>query len=149
MPGLLIIAHSPLASALRSVAAHVYPEAMPGVVAVDVLPEWSTEELEAVVRAGLKAVADPEALVLIDVFGATPCNVALRIAEGQDVRVLSGVNVPMLWRALSHLSEPLETLAALALVGGSKGVMTVGLARPQTQGQLGKLNDQSPPHHQQ
>ena len=54
------------------------------------------EELEVQARALLQRVLGPEALVLTDVFGATPCNVAQRLADGAHVRVIAGVNVPML-----------------------------------------------------
>ena len=58
-----------------------------------------------------------EALILTDVFGATPCNTVQRLADGQHVKVITGVNVPMLWRALNYASEPLDTLVTRALAG--------------------------------
>ncbi len=44
--------------------------------------------------------AAPELLIFTDVFGATPCNIAQRLADGVRVKVVTGVNVPMLWRTL-------------------------------------------------
>jgi len=99
MAGLLIIAHAPLATALQAVAGHVFPTE-PAVAAIDVAADAAPEQVEQVARAALASVADPDALVLTDVFGATPCNVAMRLADGHHVRVVAGVNVPMLWRAV-------------------------------------------------
>jgi PTS system ascorbate-specific IIA component len=149
MPGLLIVAHTPLASALRAVAAHVFPDRMRAVAALDVSPEWSADQVELAMREALASVADPQALILIDVFGATPCNVAARLAEGPDVRAACGANVPMLWRTLCYLHEPLDALLARALAGGAQGVMSVGGGKPQNQSKPGRLNDQDLTHHQQ
>src|SRR5258706_330902 len=98
MPGLMIIAHAPLASSLKSVAEHTFPDCSRVLEALDVLPQTPIEEVEASARAMLARVRDPEALIFTDVFGATPCNVAQRLGDGTQVRVVAGVNVPMLWR---------------------------------------------------
>ncbi len=149
MPGLLIIAHAPLASALRGVAAHVFPEALAHVVAVDVPGEWKAEDVEQAAREALERVKDPQALILTDVFGATPCNAAQRLADGSDVRLVTGVNVPMLWRVLCYLREPLDSLVARAVAGGTQGVMQVAAQRPQNQTNQARAHDQSFAHHQQ
>lgn len=152
MPGLLIIAHAPLASALKMAARHTFAEAADRVEALDVLPNLPPEEVEAQARVLLARVqaTDPrqEALVLTDVFGATPCNVVQRLADGQQVRVITGANVPMLWRALNYAHEPLETLITRALAGGTQGVMQIGSSRPQNQATQ-PTHDQDHRHHQQ
>jgi PTS system mannose-specific IIA component len=149
MPGLLIIAHAPLASALRSVAAHVYPDELIHLVALDVEAHCPPEQLEQQARAALALVADPQALILTDVFGATPCNVAQRLVDGADVRLVTGVNVPMLWRALCYIHEPVDQLVARTVAGGAQGVMQVVSPRPQNQTQFNRSHDQSHAHHQQ
>ena len=70
--------------------------------------------------------------MLTDVFGATPCNVAQRLSDGVSVRVVAGVNVPMLWRSLCYLGEPLDALIARTK-RNSQGVMRVAQTRPQNQ----------------
>lgn len=131
MPCLLLIAHAPLATALQAVAAHVFPECAADLRAIDVPADWPAEQVEAVLRAQMPP--GQEVLILADVFGATPANVAQRVAEGADVRVVTGVNVPMLWRALAYRAEPLESLVSRAVAGGSQGVMPVSTPRPQNQ----------------
>ena len=100
MPGLLIIAHAPLASSLKAVAEHAYPDCAAQLAALDVLPNMPVEEVEAQARQMLERLAAPELLIFTDVFGATPCNIAQRLADGVRVKVVTGVNVPMLWRTL-------------------------------------------------
>ena len=70
--GILIIAHAPLASALRACVLHVYPDAGDGVVALDVPPSENPEITRAAAKALLSRFDTPQALVLTDVFGATP-----------------------------------------------------------------------------
>ena len=72
MPGLLIIAHAPLASSLKAVASHTFPECGHMLEALDVAPDMPVEEIEAKARELLGRVRNPEALIFTDVFGATP-----------------------------------------------------------------------------
>lgn len=149
MPSLLIMAHAPLASALRDVAAHVFPDAVDRLQVLDVLPAWSAEQVEVQARALLAAGGAEQTLILVDVFGATPANVAQRLADGQRVRVVTGVNVPMLWRTLCYAHEPLDALVTRAVNGGTQGVMQVAVQRPQNQSLNTTAHDSSHAHHQQ
>ncbi len=155
MPGLLIIAHSPLASALKAVALHAFPDCGRRLEAFDVLPEMSPEDIEIGARSLLSQVRNPDALILTDVFGATPCNVAQRLASqvpassGAQIRVLAGVNVPMLWRSLSYAEDTLDMLVARAVSGATQGIMQLASSRPQNQAQKTGANDQDSHQHQQ
>ena len=149
MPGLMIIAHAPLASSLKSVAEHTFPDCSRVLEALDVSPDMPLEEVEARARDMLARVRSPEALIFTDVFGATPCNVAQRLGDGVQVRVIAGVNVPMLWRSLCYATEPLEAVVARAMIGAKDGVMQVTSSRPQNQSLKPGGNDQDKHHHQQ
>ena len=148
MADLLIIAHSPLASALRDVARHVYPEQVHRIGVLDVGSDESAEAVEQRLRSMLSA-REGGVLILTDVFGASPCNVALRLADGVRSRVVAGVNVPMLWRALCYADEPLETLVNRAVAGANQGVMQLATTRPQNQSHKATSDDPGLPHHQQ
>jgi mannose PTS system EIIA component len=147
MAGLLIIAHQPLASALRAVAAHIYPEAP--VMALDVPPDASPEQMQSQARTLLDLARDPDALVLTDAYGSTPAGVAASLADGARVRVITGVNVSMLWKAIANRTQPLEALVACALDGGAKGVQTLGVTPPQHQPARATNDDQVHTQHQQ
>jgi len=149
MPGLLIIAHAPLASSLKAVASHTFPDCAARLEALDVPPEMPVEEIEARARALLQQVRNPEAIIFTDVFGATPCNVAQRLGDGVQVKVIAGVNVPMLWRSLCYADEPLDAVVARAVAGATQGVMQVATSRPQNQTFKPGGNDQDHRHHQQ
>ena len=149
MAAVLLIAHAPLASALLSVAGHCYEDRAHLFEALDVDPSMSAETVEALAREAIARLHTPEVLVLTDVFGATPCNAAQRLSDGVSVRVVAGVNVPMLWRSLCYLGEPLEALVARAVSGASQGVMQVGQTRPQNQVLSPPSNDPNQSRHQQ
>lgn len=122
MPGLLVIAHAPLASALKAVAEHTFPNCAPQLVVLDVLPDMDADAVEARARVLMAERDHLDWLVLTDVFGATPSNAAQRlIGDEGHVRTLSGVNVPMLWRSLCYANEPLAQLAQRASQGGVQG----------------------------
>jgi PTS system ascorbate-specific IIA component len=147
MNGIFIIAHAPLASALRQCVLHVFPDNAAGVVALDVQPDMPPEETLAQARILLRQLDTPRALVLADLFGATPCNVAARLVDGVNTKLIAGVNLPMLLRTVSYRKEPLDALVARALAGGAQGVMPVAITAPQNQ--VRKKHDQDQHDHQQ
>ena len=149
MPGLMIIAHAPLASSLKAVAEHAFPDCSRVLEAFDVPPDMPVEEVEARARELLARVRSPEALIFTDVFGATPCNIAQRLGDGVQVRVIAGVNVPMLWRSLCYAAEPIEAVVMRAMAGATQGVMQVATSKPQNQTIKPGGNDQSQHQHQQ
>ena len=59
MPGLIIIAHAPLATALKSVAEHAFPSCSYSLEALDVLPDTPADEIEAQARVMLERVRPP------------------------------------------------------------------------------------------
>lgn len=145
--GILIIAHAPLASALRQCVLHVFPDAADELAAFDVQPNVSPEETLAGATQALAGLKLGQTLVLADMFGATPCNVAQKLVDGLKSKLIAGVNLPMLLRIVTYRREPLDQLVARALAGGTQGVMQVATAAPQNQ--VRKINDQSNNDHQQ
>ena len=147
MNGIFIIAHAPLATALRQCVLHVFPDNPSGVVALDVQPNVSPEETLAQARILFKQMGTSHALVLADVFGATPCNVAQKLVDGVNSKLIAGINLPMLLRTVSYRHEPLDSLVTRALAGGNQGVMQVAITAPQNQAK--KKHDPNDHDHQQ
>lgn len=150
MATILIVAHTPLASALARVAMHTYAECGRQLVALDVAPVESQEDVARRVHEALKALAAADTLVLTDVVGATPHAGAWRAVEGRtNVRLVAGVNVPMLWRTLCYRAESLEQLVARATDGGRLGVVQMASTRPANQGPSACNHAQDDHHDQQ
>jgi PTS system ascorbate-specific IIA component len=144
---IFIIAHAPLANALRDCAMHVYPECAHEVIALDVQPDAQPEETLRLANQALENVPLGGLLVLTDIFGATPANVAQKVVGSRRAKLIAGANVPMLFRAVSYRHESLDDLVARALAGGTQGVMQVAIAAPQTQ--TSRSYDHQKHHHQQ
>lgn len=124
MTRLLVLAHAPLASALRAVAAHVDADAARDLTALDVPADWPVDRIDLALGAAMPP--HEPVLVLCDVFGASPCNAALRMAACRPMgltQVICGVNVAMVWRAMTYRHEPLTPLARRVLEGGQQGIM--------------------------
>ena len=151
MNAILLICHAPLANALRQCALHVFPDCGSTVVAVDVQPNLSPEETLATGRIALeqlrRAPGVKGVVVLTDIFGATPSNVAQKLVDGVTSRLITGVNLPMLLRAVSYRHESLDTLVSRAVIGGTQGVMQVAITAPQNQAR--RNHDQEEHDHQQ
>ncbi len=150
MNAILIIAHAPLAHALRECALHVFPDCGAHVAAIDVQPNQPPEETLAAARVAIEQLNGSSpiegVLVLADIFGATPCNVAQKLVDGVQTRLITGVNLPMLLRSVSYRNEPLEALVSRAVIGGTQGVMQVAITAPQNQP---RRNDPVHDDHQQ
>lgn len=148
MNGILIIAHEPLASALRQCVLHVLPDSADAVLALDVQAQAAPEASLRQAKALLEQLAQPGTLVLTDVFGATPCNVAQRLVDGVRSKLVTGVNLPMLLRTVTYRHEPLDNLIARAMVGATQGVIQVAVTAPQNQARR-TTHDHEHHHHQQ
>lgn len=151
MAAILIIAHAPLASALKACTTHVWNACPAQVEAVDIVADEDVDlavnRIQSLVSALLPSDNNHQALILTDVFGATPCNIAQKLSAA-NVRVVTGVNLPMLMRAVCYASEPLEQLIQRAVMGATQGVMTLAYTAPQHQ-TLKPSNDSTGHHHQQ
>ena len=134
MVGIVIVAHTPVANAMLGFAEHTFGVLPEGVRAVDIPPH---EDIKVSFDRALKAAygvgSGSGVLILTDVMGATPANVASKLEAlgplsglNGPVIVLAGLNLPMLMRCISHRGEALEELAHKALQGGQNGILRLG-----------------------
>jgi PTS system mannose-specific IIA component len=123
----LIIAHAPFATALRDCVAHIYGGVPARIGVIDVLPDCDPVQMIGLAQKEIERLREENgALVLTDMYGATPANIACRLVGLPGVRVLAGVNLPMLVRAVCYRSVPLDQLADKALAGAASGVHAIG-----------------------
>jgi mannose PTS system EIIA component len=64
-------------------------------------------------------------LILTDIVGATPSNIATQLAVPGRVEVVAGLNLPMLMRAITYREEPLAVVVDKAVSGGREGALHV------------------------
>ena len=122
---IFIIAHAPLAQALKACAMHVYPECSSEVLALDVQANDTPEQSLQAARQLWQGVEANDVLVLTDVLGATPANVAQLWARERKAKIVAGVNLPMLLRSVCYRNEPMDALLQRAMTGGALGVVEI------------------------
>ncbi|CCD29724.1 PTS system, fructose-specific IIA component [Candidatus Glomeribacter gigasporarum BEG34] len=126
MAAIFIIAHAPLASALAACLAHIYGALPARIGALDITPAHEMGQWLEIARAELLHLTDTSgALVLTDLFGATPSNIAAQLAAMPRVCALAGVNLPMLARVVNYRAEPLDSLVDKAFAGGIDGIQQI------------------------
>ena len=146
--GIFIIAHAPLATALRQCVLHVFPEAASSLAVLDVQPNTPVDESLDSARLTMALLNIGRTLILTDMFGATPCNVAQKLVDGVNSRLVAGVNLPMLLRTVSYRHESLDALISRAMIGATQGVIQVAVTAPQNQARRA-THDQDHRDHQQ
>ena len=126
MIGILIVAHGALGQSLVDAVTHVLGARPPQFGVFPVAADDDPLELLPKARAEVSALDTGDGVaVLCDLYGATPCNLATKLARPGRVEVVAGVNLPMLVRAFTYRTRGLETLVKKAISGGCEGVLHV------------------------
>jgi mannose PTS system EIIA component len=123
--GLLMITHRPFGADLLRVATEILGGLPQGVEAMEVVNDVPCEVLMAEALERLERLdAGDGVLILTDIYGSTPANIAVALLATRDrLRVIAGLNLPMLLRALTYASLALDAVAEKALQGGRDGVL--------------------------
>lgn len=120
---LLVITHDDIGQALVNTA-----NTMLGTTPmhVDVLSVASHANPDLLLEDARKLMAthDGETLVLTDMYGSTPSNIACKLMANDNVRVVGGINLPMLVRVLNYPRLSLDELVHKAVSGAQDGVVT-------------------------
>jgi PTS system mannose-specific IIA component len=124
MVGILIITHGTLGESLIHSAGHIMCGRPAQLMQIGV---GMHDDPQAVLPQAIKLLRGLDdgagVLILSDVYGATPSNIACKLLMQGRIEGVAGVNLPMLVRALTYRNEPLKTVVAKAISGGIEGVM--------------------------
>ncbi len=124
--GLLVVTHKDYGHALRE-AAEMILGPVPGVLTIGV---DASAEVDATVARIHEAVRKADkghgVLVLTDMFGGTPTNLSLSLLNKEKLEVVTGVNMPMMLKAMGGLDKPLGELASIVKRAGEKGIIVAG-----------------------
>ena len=130
MIGLFLITHGSLGESLVQCACHVLNKRPQQIVQLGVSGQDDPLDALPLARDMMKLVDSGEGVLLLtDIFGATPSNIALKLLAPGRVEAVAGVNLPMLLRALTYRDKDMETLLTRAVAGGRDGVMLMKGAR--------------------
>lgn len=122
---LLLVTHENIGESLLNVAKKTLGNELPlPVQTISVAADANPDSITARLQAELDHISDDKhILILTDLFGATPCNIAQKLRHGNDIKIISGLNLPMLLRALNYAHLPLQELAEKAMIGGEEGIV--------------------------
>ena len=128
MIGILIITHGTLGESLIHCASHVLNKRPPRLQQLGVTAQDDPALLLPRARALVKELdAGEGVLILTDIYGGTPSNMASRLLIPGKVEAVAGVSVPMLIRVLTYRDRDLPTIVTKAISGGCEGVLRVPL----------------------
>jgi PTS system ascorbate-specific IIA component len=126
MIGILIIAHGNLGETLIQCATHVLNKVPPRIMTLEVSAK---DDPALLLPQALNLVKDLDSgsgvLVLTDMYGGSPSNVASKVVVPGHVEAVCGINLPMLIRVLTYRERDLQTIVTKAVSGGCEGVMRV------------------------
>jgi len=121
---IILVTHDALGEAMRREAEHILARPIT-LTTVAVSYRTEVDRTLALLRRAVAGTDGDErgALVLTDLPGATPHNLASKAAEEHDSPVVSGLNLPMLLKVINHADKPAAELADLAASGGREGII--------------------------
>ena len=126
MIGILIIAHDTLGDSLVQAVTHVLGARPPQFEAFAVRAGDDPLLLLPRAREAVRRLDDGDGvLVVSDIFGATPCNLACKLLQAGRVEGMAGASLPMLVRAFTYRTRGMETLLKKAVSGGCDGVLRI------------------------
>jgi len=123
--GVLIVTHPGVGSALAHSAQRIMGDSPLKTFCLDIPVDSDVERTEHEISQALANLdAGDGVIILSDIFGATPNNLARKFAAPGHVHIVSGVNLPMLIRLYNYPNTDLAELCELAADGGQRGIMT-------------------------
>lgn len=124
MIGILLVTHGTFGESLIQNVCHVLNKRPPLVAQLGVAAQDDPLDILSLARLLLKEVDGGEGvLVMTDIFGATPANLALKLLEPGRVEGVAGASLPMLLRALTYRERGMETMLQKAISGAHDGVI--------------------------
>jgi mannose PTS system EIIA component len=126
MIGLLLITHDQLGNALVATSTHVLGKTPEQVSVIEVGAGSDPRDLTPMARSRVAQLNTGDGvLVMTDVFGASPANLACKLVEPGTIEAVAGVNVPMILRALSSRTQGMPHLLKRVVGGGCEGVFRI------------------------
>ncbi len=124
MIGILLIAHDTLPQSFVHTVTHVLGSHPPQFEGMGVQARDDPLNLVPAARRRIARLDTGEGvLILSDLYGASPCNLAVKLLDPPHVEGVAGVSLPMLVRALTYRDRDMPTLVRKALSGARDGAL--------------------------
>jgi mannose PTS system EIIA component len=124
MIGILLITHGSLGESLIQCACHVLNRRPPQLLQLGVSGQDDPLDAMPLARRLLSLVDSGDGVVILsDILGATPANIAAKLLEPGRIEGVAGANLPMLLRTITYRERNMETLVKKAVAGACEGVV--------------------------
>ena len=125
---LLLITHEHIASGLLSIAHDILNQTIINTASIEVPMNSAIDDIHIAAAEKISQLdTDSGLLILTDLVGSTPFNIATQLKEKQENALLvSGLNLPMLLKLSNYRTLPLDKLAEKAIIGGQSGIAKHG-----------------------
>ena len=126
MIGIFLVTHATLGESLIQCACHVLNKRPPQIAQLGVSAQDDPLDILPLARSMLGWVDSGDGVLLLtDIYGATPSNIAAKLAVADRAELVAGVNLPMLLRVLTYRDRDMQTLVKRAVAGACDGVLHV------------------------
>lgn len=121
--GLLLVSHPGIAPALLNNAFRILGSNPIKTSILEVAMDTDLDQLAIETEKMISNLDQGDGvLILADLYGSSPCNLVYRFKDKQHIRIVSGLNLSMLIRAMNYYQDDLETLAKKAATGATEGI---------------------------
>ncbi len=124
MIGIFLITHGTLGESLIQCACHVMNRRPPQIVQLGVSGQDDPLDALPLARQLITVVDGGDGvLILTDILGATPANIAAKLLVPGHIEGVAGANLPMLLRAITYRERSMDMLVKKAVAGACEGVV--------------------------
>ena len=122
---ILLISHNQIASELINTAQQMLAPYSVATTILSISIDDNPDDIRLKFMQTLHEIDQGDGtLILTDMYGSTPSNIACGVSERHDIRIVSGLNLPMLIRVLNYPHLNLNELEQKAITGGQDGVVS-------------------------
>jgi len=121
--GILLVSHNQIGTELINTARQMLTSTPLPTKVISIGNQDNPEQITLQLNNELKGLDQGNGiLILTDMFGSTPSNIACTVSDRNDIRIISGLNLSMLIRVLNYPALSLDQLEQKALTGGHEGI---------------------------
>ena len=131
MIGIILVTHGRLGHEFVAALEHVVGK-KPGVMAISIAPDDNMETKRQEIAGACKTVDTGKGVVILtDMFGGTPSNLAISMLQKDSIEVIAGINLPLLIKLASMRSSPMADAVAEAQDAGKKYINVASALLPE------------------
>ena len=122
--GILLITHNQIGQVLLENALTILDQSNPGVQTISVSFDADTDRVLAQCQHIVREIDNGDGvLVLTDLSGSTPSNIAHKLTSINNTYVIAGINLPMVMKTINYRDDPIQDIIERTLKGGKNAII--------------------------